>query len=244
MNAHLRAPRARRERGDHGPEPAVVSPPIWLPQPSEPVTVILATGEKLPARALERTRSTLLVAVVVRVRRLREHELRSLVIEYANPGGRVRLSGKVSQTSGERGVLLRVDSPQLLDVVQQRQHIRVAAECPIALQIPGQDDAVLSHTIDISASGVLVARTAELPILPQLEFTLAITPGTAPVTGTAEVVRIDDLGRAGLHFGQISPADRWRLIRFTVDCQSVEAFRHPALDDEDGLEAATWRRRR
>jgi len=242
VHAHAHAHGAHRERGTHWQEP-VASDPIWLPQPAEPVNVILASGEKLPARALQRTRELLVVAIVVPVRRLGERELGSLVLEYSNPGGRVRLRGRVSQQSSPQGVLLRFDSPQLIDVVQQRRHVRVAAECPVALRRSGVQEPFLTHTIDLSAGGLLLAQAGRLLVPDEVDVTLAITPGTAPVTGVAEVVRVDDIARAAVHFTTITPADRWRLIRFTVDCQSGEAFRHPALDEDD-LENGSWQRSR
>ena len=239
VHAHVRPHGARRERAREDEDSAASSPPIWLPQPGEPVTAILSPREKLPARTVERTRATLVVAIVVPCRRLRERELAGLVVEYVNPGGRVRLRGRVTQQSGEQGILLRIDSPELIDVVQQRRHVRVAAECPIALRKPNVEEPIFTHTFDISAGGALLAHTPELQVLDELDFTLAITPGAPPIRGSADIVRVDDLERPALYFTMISPADRWRLIRFTVDCQSVEPFRHPALDD-GALEGGAW----
>jgi hypothetical protein len=217
---------------------------IWLPQESEPVTIVLGSGEKLPGRVFERRGETLTVAIVVPTPRLPERELALLVLEYANPGGRVRLRGAVSQKQGGEGLLLRIEEPELIEVAQDRKHVRVEAECPIALRAPESDPThpvIITHTVDLSAGGLLLAPTEGIEADDEFEFQLAITPGTPPVTGSATIVRIDQGGRAGLFFSDISHADRWRLIRFTVDIQGLERFRHPALDEHEGLYHGLWR---
>jgi hypothetical protein len=228
---HAPGPReTRRAHRDH----ASTSPPIWLPQEAEPVTLVLSTGEKLPGKVLERAREALVVVIVVPALRLGDRDLRSLVLEYANPGGRVRLSGAVSQRSGaKQGVQLRIARPELIEVVQEREHLRVPAECPVALRASAHDDTILTHTLDISAGGVLLAGAGDLHVGDQLDFQIGLAPGTRPVVGTVEIVRSDVIGRLGAAFIDISHADRWRLIRFTLDCQSFEAFRHPVLDESD-----------
>jgi hypothetical protein len=56
----------------------------------------------------------------------------------------------------------------------------------------------------------------------EIEFELTITSGSLPVAGTAEVMRIDAEGRPAVHFTSISVSDRWRLSRFTLECQRRE----------------------
>ncbi len=213
---------------------------IWLPQQAEPVTVVRAGGEKLPGRVYERSGERLLVAIVVPTPRLPERELAMLVVEYANPGGRVRLRGDVSQEQGEEGLLLRIEQPQLIDVVQERRHVRVAAECPLALHAADGAEPILTHTLDVSAGGLLLAPTEGVEAESEFDFKLAITPGTAPITGGLQIVRVDAGGRAGVHFTAISHADRWRLIRFSVECQSQQHFRHPALDADEETHGRLW----
>ncbi len=238
--ARVRSP-AARSRGEHaGARAREGSPAIWLPQHNEPVTLCMPSGETLPARVIERGRDALVVVIVVPTKRLREGDLRRLELEYANPGGRVRLKGRVTQSEGgKEGVQLRIEAPELIEVVQERRHVRVAAECPIALRAGVLDDPLIARTLDLSAGGLLLADADDLDIGEQLEFQLGITPGTPPVTGVVEVVRTDAGGNVGVHFTSITPAERWRLIRFTLDCQSEEMFRHPDLDEDDGRVA--WR---
>jgi PilZ domain len=202
--------------------------PIWLPQIGEPVTLV-AGRETLPARVVERAADMLEVAIVV-PSNLRESQLARLVLEYANPGGRVRLAGETTQSPSPEGAMVRIDRPRLLEVIQDRVHVRVDAECPIVIKTARQTLPIHSHTIDVSAGGVLLGTPEALQRGEQLDFQLMLEPGAAPVAGKAEVVRMDVRGRAGIQFSQMSPFDQWRLIRFTIDCQGKGTYRHPELD--------------
>ena len=115
-------------------------------------------------------------------------------------------------------------------MIQERGHVRVDAECPITLKTARQTEAIVTHTVDVSAGGVLLGTPEIVEMGEELEFQLMLEPGAAPVTGTAEVVRMDGRARAGIQITQIAPYDQWRLIRFTIDCQGKETFRHPELD--------------
>jgi len=208
--------------------------PIWLPQLHEPVTLALASGETLPGRVVERAADALVVAVIVPTRRFREPQLRSLALEYSNPGGRVRLAGRTSARMSAEGALVRIDEPRLLEVVQQRAHVRVQADCPIVLRGQGKKKAIYAHTLDVSGGGVLLEEPNIVQQDDEFAFELTITPGALPIMGVAQVARIDPRGRAGLYFSSISPADHWRLIRFTLECQEHEQVRHPAQGHESG----------
>lgn len=229
---------AERRHGRRAVTGARAPRPIWLPHPHEPVTLVLASGETLPGRVTERTADALVVAVIVPTRMLRESQLRSLALEYTNPGGRVRLAGATSARMSAEGALVRIEQPRLLEVVQERAHVRVCAECAIVLREQERGRELRAHTLDLSAGGVLLAERHLVEEDAEFAFELTIEPGAPPVTGVAQVARLDPRGRAGLYFSVISPADRWRLIRFTLDCQEREGLRDPAQSEEPGGTAA------
>jgi hypothetical protein len=214
---------------------------IWLPEEGEPVTLVLPGGEHLPARTLRSSRQELTAAVVVPTRQLTDAQLAGLVLEYSSPGGQVRLSGSCSQQSGGReGLLLRVQGVHLIDVTQRRKFIRVSAECPVCLGSPKAREPLLTHTLDLSAGGMLLAPAGRsVDAGDEHSFQLMLAPGASPVRGRLEVVRIDGTGAAGTSFTEIGPADRWRLVRFAIDIQRAQHFRHPVLDDQ-GLESIVW----
>lgn len=221
-----------RRRGSEQPgreEPGGASEraprPIWLPQLAEPVSLLLRSGEKLPGRVIERSVEGVLVAVVVPARRITQARLKGLVLEYANPGGRVRLSGEVTLAATNPDVLIAIDKPRLLDVLQERAHARVNVSCPITIRLDDEGEPIHTHTDDLSGGGALLATPEPLQVGDGLEFQLTIEPERPPIAGTAEVVRIDGSGRAGIQFGLLDNYDRWRLIHFTVECQSREGFR-------------------
>lgn len=209
--------------------------PIWLPQMAEPVIMLLRGGEKLPGRVIERSADSVLVAVVVPARRITQGSLKGLVLEYANPAGRVRLTGEVRLAALSPDLLIAIGQPRLLEVKQERAHARVRVQCAIVLRLGDAEEPIHTHTEDLSGGGALLTTPEPLRVGDGLEFELVIEPGQPPINGSAEVVRIDGAGRAGVQFGLLSNYDRWRLIHFTVECQSREDFCH--LDPGGGLKS-------
>jgi c-di-GMP-binding flagellar brake protein YcgR len=99
---------------------------------------------------------------------------------------------------------------------------------------------VLTHTLDLSAGGMLLAPCGRiLDTGAEHRFQLMLAPGASAVHGRLEILRVDGTGAAGTFFTDIDPADRWRLVRFAIDIQRAQRFRHPVLDDE-GLESIDW----
>jgi len=209
---------------------------IWLPEPREPVTLFLGSGQKVPGRVVERDGGSVLVAALVPVERAR-NDLDGVMLEHTNPCGRVRLTGEVSLIEAEGGLLLRLDDPDLVEVVQDREYVRVDVECPLQL-VKGAEQYETS-TVDVSAGGLLLADELGLQLGDELDVDLTIAPGAAPVLATAKVVRFDAQGRPAVEFGSISDTDRWRLLRFTLD--RVRVCARERLSDA-GAKARSHRR--
>jgi hypothetical protein len=205
--------------------------PIWLPHLAEPVTLTVSRKTTYPGRVVERAADMLLVAVIVPMGTQSEAQLRTLVLEYANPGGRIRLDGRTSMESTPEGAMVRIDEPRLLEVIQERAHIRVYAECPIVIKVAAEAEPIHTYTVDLGAGGLLLEVPDVVQLADRLTFELTLEAGTAPVSGAAEVIRLDGEGRAGITFTDISPYERWRLIRYTVDVQGREGFRHQDPDE-------------
>lgn len=227
-----------RQPSQHDVAVARAPRPIWLPQLAEHVRLVLGSGETLPARIVERSADSLAAAVIVPAATIRERELAALTLEYSNPAGRVRLTGSTTIETDADSVVVRIEEPQLIEVVQGRAHVRVRAECAITL-VRGHDGEELhTTTVDLSGGGALIAAAGHYLLEDELAFELFVGRGAGsdpgglggvPVTGTAQVARIDARGRMGLYFSDITPADRWRLIRYTLECQENEDFRRPGI---------------
>lgn len=186
---------------------------IWLPESREHVVLCLAAGERLPGRVTERKGSCVLVAFITPFEG-RRRDVKGLVLEYTNPCGRVRLTGRTALVGTHGDRLLRLDKPELIEVVQDREYVRVEVECPARLV--SQERCFETSTIDLSAGGMLIADPLELNFGESVEFQLTLVPGTAPVLGTARVVRFaGDL--PAVEFTSVSDADRWRLLRFSLE---------------------------
>lgn len=98
------------------------------------MTLLLRGGEKLPARVVEHREHTLLVAIVIPCEPLSARRLEGMVLEYANPGGRLRLRGRVTREGFSGGELLRIEQAQLIEVVRERAHMRVPLSRPVTVE--------------------------------------------------------------------------------------------------------------
>jgi len=188
---------------------------IWLPVSPEPVRLIATSGLTLPGRIFRRRANSLTIAIVVPCS-LSQSELDGLIVEYANPCGRVRFTGDMSTTAGQDCVRLNVDNPQLVSVVQQRAYVRVTVQLPVSIETDG--GSLPTMTVDVSGGGMLLADHGRLIRGETVPFELEL-PGARPIAGTARTVRFDAEARPALEFVSIPMADRWRLVRFTLDLQ-------------------------
>jgi PilZ domain len=216
---------------------------IWLPEPPEPVTIFLSSGEKLPARVAERLGNSLRVVIVVPVEHLYDSQLAGLVLEYANPCGRVRLTGRAAVERVSEGPVLRIDDATMIEAVEERAYARIEVDCPVAINV-GRER-LETRTVDLSGGGLLLDGPSQFDLGEELEFELTLTPGSLPVTGSARVARIDDRGRPAIQFTSISFSDRWRIVRFTLESQRatkspptssrLAPVRHKDRDGEGGI---------
>jgi PilZ domain len=193
---------------------------IWLPEPPEPVTLFLSSGEKLPARVSERRGNSLRIVIVVPLEHLDPSQLTGLVLEYANPCGRVRLTGTAAVERVREGALLRIDEATMIEAIQERAYARVEADCPVAIDVGRKR--VETRTVNLSGGGLLLDGPNQFDLGEEFEFELTLMPGSLPVTGSARVARIDGEGRPAIQFTSISFSDRWRIVRFTLESQRNE----------------------
>jgi hypothetical protein len=203
---------------------------IWLPEPPEPVTLFLSSGEKLPARVAERLGNSLRIVIIVPVEHLDGSQLASLVLEYANPCGRVRLTGTAAIERVREGTMLRIDDATMIEAIQERAYARVEVDCPVAINV-GRER-LETRTVDLSGGGLLLDGPNQFDLGEELEFELTLMPGSLPVTGSARVIRIDGDGRPAIQFTSISFSDRWRIVRFTLESQRNEPDRTNATTFE------------
>jgi len=192
-----------------------------LPAHGDTVTLIPSSGSKIPARVIESAPGTLLVAITVPVEPLSASQLQALAVEFQGPTGRVHLTGTASVEDPSDPDVLRIDDPRSIDVVQEREYVRIRSARP-ALVFGGPDLVQIdSCTVDVSGGGFLLAADA-LKVGDQVHFKLDLTAGDPPVCGTGKVVRIDPAGHRGIAFEEISDLDRRRLVRYIFECQRAE----------------------
>ena len=207
------------------------SKPVALPERSQAVTLVPSSGERIPARVLESAADTLLVAIMVPTGPLDYGQLDGLVIEFVGPNGRVRLTGTATVEDPSDPDVLRIDRPRSVEVLQEREYVRIKATRPVLVYGASEQAQVQSYTVDVSGGGFLLAGPDVLRIGDEIQFQLSLTEGVLPVSGKGKIVRIDSQGRRAVSFASISELDRRRLVRFIFECQRTE--RRRGLDTED-----------
>jgi hypothetical protein len=210
------------------------SQPVELPERAATVLLVLASGEKLPARVVERAENALLVAITVPTGPLSNSQLDGLVLEFTNAHGRVRLSGTVTVEDPNEHDLLRIEHPRSIEVLQQREYVRIQAARPVVMYDSRDHLQIQSFTVDVSGGGLLLAGPETLKIGEVIEFQVTITPGVLPIKGTGRVVRTDARGRRAVSFESISDFDRRRLVRFIFECQRAERQRGLQQEERHG----------
>jgi PilZ domain len=210
------------------------SQPVALPGRSENVTLVPAGGERISARVLESGAETLLVAIMVPIQPLSHSQLEGLVLEFVGPRGRVRLSGTTTIENPAEPDVLRIDQPRSIEVLQEREYVRIMSTRPAVVYGGPNQIPVQSYTVDVSGGGFLLAGPDSLKIGDEVEFQLTLTPAVLVISGRGKVVRVDSRQRRAVAFTQISELDRRRLIRFIFECQRDERQRGLETDGHYG----------
>jgi PilZ domain len=201
------------------------SKPVALPERAQTVTLVPARGETIPARVLDSSPDLLLVAIMVPIQPLSHAQLEGMTLQFVAPRGRVRLTGTISIEDPADPDVLRFENPRSVEVVQEREYVRINSTRPVLVYGGPDKIPVQSFTVDLSGGGILLAGPDSLKIGDEVEFQLTLTPGVLLISGKGRVVRIDDRRRRAVEFTSISELDRRRLIRFIFECQRDERQR-------------------
>ena len=209
------------------------SHPVALPGHGEAVTITTSNGGRIPARVIEVGPDMLQVAILVPTRPFSRQELDGMVVEFHSLQGRIRLTGVFSVPDPSERDVLALEHPRSIEVVQEREYVRIKAARPVLVYSAGSQLEVRSFTVDLSGGGLLLAGPDTLSAGDELSLQLSIEPGGHPITGRGKVVRIDDQGRRAITFTEITAGDRRRLVRFIFECQRAER-RRGLTDSGDG----------
>ncbi|HEX4465992.1 MAG TPA: PilZ domain-containing protein [Solirubrobacteraceae bacterium] len=208
----------RRHRADE-------AKPMELPCAGTTVMVSTPAGGHIPARVLERGASSLTIAALVPIKPFSAAQLEALQIEYAELRGRVRLCGAAAVVDPAEPGVLCIEDPRSVEVLQQREYVRIQAARPVVVYRSGDAMEVQSYTIDVSGGGFLLAGPETLKPGSEVSFRLSVDKGGTPIRGKGRVVRADDFGRLAVVFSEIADADRSRLVHFIFECQRLERRR-------------------
>jgi len=205
-----------------------------MPLRSDSVLLAVPGGQRFPARVLDCGADSIQVAIVVLTKGLGPRALKGLVVEYHAPQGRVQLRGEAAVENPSEPDVIRVNGPLTVQVLQEREYVRVSTARPVIVYTGRGREKVQTFTVDVSGGGLLLAGPDTLAIGDKVEFRLSVSREKQPITGSAEVVRIDPKGRRAVAFREISEADRRRLVRFIFELQRAERRRGVRVGDANG----------
>jgi PilZ domain len=194
-----------------------------LPARAEVVTIVRPSGERVQARVAESDGRSLLVALMFRAERpLEAGGLAGLILEFTTERGRMRVQGTVTLEDRE---LLRFQSLHSLEVIQEREYVRVPSTRPVTVSAGASQGSIQTFSVDVSGGGMLLAGPSTLKIGEQIQFRLSTAQGGAPITGSGTVVRTDARGHRAICFDEIGEGDHRRLVRYIFECQRAERRR-------------------
>jgi PilZ domain len=196
---------------------------LVLPERADAVTIVRPSGERVQARIAERHGEQLLVALMFRAERpLEDGHLAELRLEFTNHRGRIRLQSTVTLEDRE---LLRFGEPHSIELIQQREYVRVPSTRPVVVITGASQGTIQTYSVDLSGGGMLLAGPSTLKVGEQVEFRLTIDKGSPPIMGVGTVVRTDTQGRRAICFDEIGEGEHRRLVRFIFECQRSERRR-------------------
>jgi hypothetical protein len=195
---------------------------IALPQRSEAVTLLCPSGKQIPARVAERGPSSLSVLITFLADVLGDDQLEGLLLELPSPRGLVRVGGNVVVEDRD---LVHFSDLYSIEVLQQREFVRVKANRPVLVYVGRDRMPIQSYAVDLAGGGLLLAGPDVLEIGEDIEFQLTLASGSAPIEGEGTVVRSDVQGRRAISFTVMSDANRRRLVRFIFNVQRAERRR-------------------
>lgn len=186
---------------------------------AQPVQVHFEGGATLPALVDDDDDEvlTLVLSVAPEAKLVRD---RRVTVEAASQRGVVRVFGTV-RGDAARPELLRLRRDEA-EVVQRRDNVRVEAALPVAVVRVGKLKVRReTETVNVSVSGLLLRDPLGLPLGLPLEVELALDPASPPLLLEGTAVRAGGGELKGIHFGELSPADEDRLLRFVTDRQRL-----------------------
>lgn len=208
--------------------------PLVLPSAGDDVILSTNSGGRIPARVTACEQGSFTVAIMVPCKPLSASQLAALVLDYSDVRGRVRLHGSAVVVDPSEPDLLRIDDPRSIEVLQQREFVRVQTARPVAISTTHEPLRIDTFTVDISGSGFLLAGPESLKVGHELGFRLSLGEDALPVAGKGMVVRIDRRGHPAVAIEELSDLERRRLVRFIFDCQRAERRRGLETDGRNG----------
>ena len=151
-------------------------------------------------------------------------EYPAVVMEYTGVRGLYRRLGTAHFDVGGVDTIRFVPEADA-ELLQRRSYARVEVAVPVKFRVNEIEPAVEVESINLSGSGVLVARMPlggpELDEGMKIWLEISISDDDEPIQAWGTVLRTLDDGSKGFHFDEISESHRERLVHFLFERQRM-----------------------
>jgi c-di-GMP-binding flagellar brake protein YcgR len=187
----------------------VASPPIPA---GTHVSLRLPHVGALPAIVDAVEPGALVVALTVSDNRVERLAGQEAAIEATTARGIQRFTGTLQRAAGGPDVF-RIALEGEAERIQRRDWARVDAVVPITVRAIDADLGGATHSLNMSAGGMLIADLWELPLGTDVRVELEGQAGEPPIRALGRVVRDAAPGQKGIRIDDIGREDEERLVR-------------------------------
>jgi hypothetical protein len=187
----------------------VASPPIPT---GTHVSLRLPHVGALPAIVDAVEPGALVVALTINDNRVARLVGQEAAIETTNARGIQRYIGTLQRTAGNAD-LYRVELAGEAERIQRRDWARVDTVLPVTVRAIDADLGGATHTLNLSAGGMLITDLWTLPLGTDVRVELEAQAGDPPIRALGRVVRDAGPDQKGIRIDDIGREDEERLVR-------------------------------
>ena len=147
-----------------------------------------------------------------------------VVVEHATPRGLRRFTAVVRGAAGGAGVLHLALTGEH-ERIQRREWARVQAVVPVSVApLSGGAAPGRTHTLDVSAGGLLLQDPWPLPVGADVRVAIALGGESDGVAAVARVVREAAPGRKAVRLLELVHGDEERLVRYVRERERAQLW--------------------
>jgi hypothetical protein len=188
-----------------------------LPDAHDPVTLIMASGDQVPAQVRKLHSDSVEFVVMIRTAPFTTQQLDGLSVEFTIPQGHVRMQGNFGCDDPQAPEVVRLTDPRVIEFDRQDPFAPVTVSCPVQLLPTAlKTEPIAAHTVTLGLGGAVLDTPPIFKPGQRLQFEITVVPWEPPVCGSGRVSDSGAPAHTAVVFDRIEPADRQRLRAFVA----------------------------